>query len=101
MMSFPNDGRFCNACSSKPCVWIQHQEVVLAGVEHWKLMQDTNGLPYPPNERRKICYRQFTRAFHGVLGRGERVHLPSCVIAQVREKFPNPDDIGYMGFRGE
>ena len=76
--------KYCRECDSEPCLWYDHKEVVIAGVENWILIQDANGgTRYSPNECRKFCYQQCVRAIHGILGRGERLQLPECVIAQV------------------
>ena len=102
LMSNTTTDKYCRECDSEPCLWYEHKEVVIAGVENWILIRDANGgTRYSPNECRKYCYQQCVRAIHGILGRGERLQLPQCVIAQVRNRYPNPEDTGYMGFRDE
>ena len=48
-------------------------------------------------EMRKSMYRMFTYLKYGHLGRGVRIPIPECVVAKVREKYPDPDE-DYMGF---
>ena len=49
---------------------------------------------------RNYCYRVFTRLFHGVLGRGNRVPIPKCVTNGIRIKYPNEDDSeNFVGYR--
>ena len=47
---------------------------------------------------RKSAYRQFILARHGHLGKGNRRACPSCVVLEIREKFPSVTGI-YMGYR--
>ena len=42
-------------------------------------------------------YRMFTYLKYGHLGRGVRIPIPECVVAKIREKYPDPDE-EYMGF---
>lgn len=47
---------------------------------------------------RKAAYRQFILARHGHLGKGNRRVCPSCVVLNIRERFPSITGI-YMGYR--
>ena len=49
-----------------------------------------------PNVARRRLYATYVRAVHGVLGRGNRVVVPSCIQNCIREMFPDPDG-EYMG----
>ena len=42
-------------------------------------------------------YRMFTYLKYGHLGRGVRIPIPECVVAKIREKYPDPNE-EYMGF---
>ena len=50
----------------------------------------------PPNVARRRLYATYVRVLHGVLGRGNRVVVPSCVKDLIREMFPDPQE-EYMG----
>ena len=47
---------------------------------------------------RKAAYRQFILTRYGYLGKGNRRVCPSCVVLQIRKKFPSLTGI-YMGYR--
>lgn len=49
---------------------------------------------------RFIAYQQYTAWSHyfEVLGKGVRVVIPSCVVQEIRKKFPNPPGVPYVGF---
>ena len=47
---------------------------------------------------RKAGYRQFVLARHGHLGKGNRRVCPSCVVLQIRGRYPSVTGV-YMGFR--
>ncbi|XP_074649012.1 P2X purinoceptor 7-like [Tubulanus polymorphus] len=46
---------------------------------------------------RHIAYRRFCRWAWGILGRGNRRILPSCVVSTIRLKWPSPNEL-YTGF---
>ena len=43
--------------------------------------------------KRYACYRLFVAETAGRLGVGNRLKLPCCVVAAIREKFPEPDGL--------
>lgn len=47
---------------------------------------------------RKAAYRQFILARHGHLGKGNRRVCPSCVVLEIRKRYPSVTGI-YMGYR--
>ena len=51
-----------------------------------------------PNVARHALYGTYVRAEYGVLGRGNRVVVPSCVKTSIRAMFPDPDGryVGHM-----
>ena len=52
--------------------------------------------PLLPNVARRRLYATYVRAAYGVLGRGNRVVVPSCVKDLIQEMFPDPQG-EYMG----
>lgn len=47
---------------------------------------------------RKAAYRQFILARHGHLGKGNRRVCPSCVVLEIRKRYPSVTGV-YMGYR--
>ncbi len=47
---------------------------------------------------RKAAYRQFILARHGHLGKGNRRVCPSCVVLEIRKRYPSVTG-EYMGYR--
>jgi hypothetical protein len=87
------DKAFCLFCSQQDCVWEEAKSEMIAYGQ--SLPEDT-----PSNGRRRMLYRQMAirTSGGGVLGKGNRVALPECVISGVRELFPSGDG-EYMGHR--
>ncbi|XP_033107345.1 P2X purinoceptor 7-like [Anneissia japonica] len=57
-------------------------------------------LPHSNEEQyRHVAYRNLVRFCWGYLGRENRVVLPSCAVAKIRQQFPNPENDGYTGFQ--
>lgn len=53
----------------------------------------------PSNDNlRHAAYRQYVLFKHGVLGKGNRVVIPSCVVWKVRYTYPSHDGT-YTGFK--
>lgn len=44
-------------------------------------------------------YRKFVRINHPGLQRGQRVRIPDCVVANIREFWPNAEGDEYVGFK--
>ena len=81
---------FCDKCQNDSCHRDIYQQILHseAGV-----IAATN---VTPNAARFQLYRQYVLAVHGVLGRGNRVVVPSCVRDFIRSLFPDPEE-SYMG----
>ncbi|KAJ8049500.1 P2X purinoceptor 7 [Holothuria leucospilota] len=67
----------------------------------WDLVQYTKGNRSSGNLQHRhyrfIAYKMFTLWGHGHMGKGNRTPIPSCVVYQIRLKFPEPDGT-YTGF---
>lgn len=86
----PSKQLVCKRCNSCPCVWDVHRQQVLLEIE--------NNQPSSDKACRFKCYRLFSRALRGVLGVGERMQLPDCVVDGVRSVYPDKNS-EYVGFR--
>ena len=84
---------YCNHCDNDPC----HREVYEQMLRSEGDVLDAN---VPPNTARRMLYRSYVRAIHGILGHGNRVRVPPCVRGLVRDLFPDPDG-AYMGHKDE
>lgn len=83
----------CEYCYKDPCMWDTVSATVLESIR--KKQQESN---YAHNELRKIGYKTAVNKIHGVLGRGNRVQLPQCVVNGVRNEYPDCDGY-YMGYK--
>ena len=52
------------------------------------------------NVLRKFAYQESVRVIYGVMGKGNRVQLPQCVVEGVRREYPDEKDM-YMGYKSE
>ena len=102
----------CVHCGGTPCKWEEFgDEIAQREQEMRRSMNlivacDHNGSQIvnkntkerlENKEMRKSMYRMFTYLKYGHLGRGVRIPIPECVVAKIREKYPDPDE-EYMGF---
>ena len=79
-----------SCCQSERCHRTLYYDVISSEGD---LLRDEHLLP---NVARHRLYATYVRAVHGVLGRGNRVVVPSCVKDLIREMFPDPQE-EYMG----
>jgi hypothetical protein len=90
--------RACCDCGDVPCLWESN-------VDSMKLFSETtDDKEAKPNQQRHSMYRQMALIINdGPSGRGNRVKLPSCVLAGVRELFPDPAAVytGHLDPRSE
>ena len=78
------------------CVFDKHWPEVDEQLHHWLLEHTEDNVP-SKSEIRNFIYKLFTRLIHGYLGKDNRIELPTCVVANVRNKYPNEDG-EYVGF---
>ena len=83
----------CKYCKKSQCVWDSVSDTVL---EHVRIKQHSSR--YSNNELRKIGYKKVVQEIYGVLGHGNRVQLPQCVLNGVWSEYPDNDGI-YMGHK--
>jgi hypothetical protein len=94
---FSDDGKsfqkYCTMCSNVPCLWIDNQPAMEA---YAAAASDDNE---ETRKRRHGLYRQMALIVNGgPSGKGVRVKLPECVVAGIRQLFPDPD-AKYTGHR--
>jgi hypothetical protein len=92
----------CVHCGATPCVWLKFRPDV---VEYACNNQLFNGMTEAEmdkvteiqRDRKKKCFKYFTRLRYGVLGRNNRMDNKDCVKNGIRGMFPVPNDdfIGY------
>ena len=73
-----------SCCRSDTCHRTTYLEVLRS---EGRLLRDEHLLP---NVARKRLYATYVHAANGVLGRGNRVVVPTCVKDLIREMFPDP-----------
>jgi hypothetical protein len=75
----------CSDCGDVPCVWESNIEPMIL------FSETTNNKEAKPNQQRHSMYRHMTLIINDrSSGRGNRMKLSSCVVAGVKELFPNP-----------
>ena len=93
----------CQFCKKCPCVWYQGQQVLTNSInQKWSTSSDgkiidQNGDIIPNNKIRYFLYQSFIKQHYGILGYGNRVKLPECVINGIKNTFPDPHG-EYKGF---
>jgi hypothetical protein len=86
----------CKHCCEQPCVWVAKKEDMIFYDESEHGLLPKEDLP-PNNIRHKKLYRQMTLHLQdGVVQKGVRHELPTCVELGTRELFPSQT---FMGFR--
>ena len=85
----------CKHCREVDCVWEDIGNEVKDYMQS-KLNEGVVG----SNVLRKHGYQKSISLIHGLLGKGNRVQLPHCVITGIRKEYP--DEKGaYQGYREE
>ena len=81
----------CHYCESDPCHRVMYEE---------HLRGSSYALPsgLSANAARKSLYRTYVMMVHGPQGRGNRIEIPSCILALIREMHPDPHK-DYMGHK--
>ena len=85
------EANFCFECNESPCRTL---EVMNEYTEAGRAL----GLHNRNNRVRYALRRRYVREFHGALGRGVRIKLPSCFERFLRHTWPSRT---YVGFRPE
>jgi hypothetical protein len=79
----------CKHCCEQPCVWIAKKEDMIFYDESEHGLLPKEDLP-PNNIRHKKLYHQMTLHLQdGVVQKGVRHELPTCVELGTRELFPS------------
>jgi hypothetical protein len=96
MLEGPN---LCVVCGCDPCQFIQFETNIL---EQDRIHNEDIGMNASErnSRRRKRAYKLVSRLREGMLGRGVRRPLPSCILDGVRSLFPPVDGV-VMGFMEE
>ncbi len=80
-------------CDGLPCVWLNNKENMTLFVMTQR--EDET----EPKHYRHAMYRQMALIINdGPSGRGNRLKLPFCVVAGIREMFPDPGKV-YTGHK--
>ena len=83
---------YCTHCNNDPC----HREEY-EGMLRAEALCNMEGVA-PPNALRRMLYRTYVRAAHGMLGAGHRIRIPACVRGLIRDIHPDPNG-AYMGHK--
>jgi hypothetical protein len=83
----------CGECGCSPCIFRQEYESLMDLCEVNEKMGKNN------KEMRFILYKHMSRVLFGYLGRGNRKPLPACVVREIHDHYPKPDNEKYVGFQ--
>ena len=50
------------------------------------------------NKKRFSCYKEYVVLVYGSIGKNNRIRLPKCNEKYVKEKYPEVNTDGYVGF---
>ena len=53
------------------------------------------------SNRRFTAYKCFVEKAFGVLGKGKRIQLPTCVESYFKKQFPEEDKTKYVGYKSK
>ena len=81
----------CHNCESDPCHHVMYEEHLRG-----KIYALPSGLT--ANAARKSLYITYVMMVHGPQGRGNRIEIPSCILALILELHPDPHN-EYMGHK--
>jgi hypothetical protein len=84
----PEDAWFCPKCSDSPCWFLQWQQEIEVCVS--VMSPDLSN-----KQKRYQLYRHITRRRHGMLGKGNRRPLPSCIEEGMKDLYPSEKYTGY------
>ena len=87
------DDKICFHCGSNPCeapsLWADHLKVKTDDMADWKMSN---------KQMRFFCYREYVRHTYGVVGRNNRIKVPTCLESIIRKQFPCGSNEEYTGF---
>ena len=80
----------CSGCGDTPC---SGYRLCSFGLEYKARTGNDN------KAVRFKLHQKYTRETCGVLGRGQRIPIPLCIDAMIKEEFPNEDGSEHVGFK--
>ena len=83
----------CRHCNLFPCVLNRECDNMLAIASNLQEEGKTN------KEIRFALYTHFSQVYHGHLGAGNRMPLPTCVVGEIRDHYPKDEGTEYVGFK--
>jgi hypothetical protein len=89
-----NMSQVCPHCDCEPCLWEEFREDIIG--EQGEMFATIDQESLSPNQIRKQAYRAFVLLWKGHQGKGMRVRIPHCVLAGIRNVWPDPNGC-YMG----
>ena len=89
-----NNVQGCNKYGLLECERILHEIKLLA---FYDILDDR--LDFNKKQKRFKSYAKWTRMYHGVLGRGVRVLLSTCINTEIAVRFPPVEGEEQVGFR--
>ena len=87
--------RVCALCGVIPSSLTKYSEEVEAAMDEGQRVKGNQ------SNRRFTTYKCFVENAFGVLGKGKRIPLPTCVKSYFKDQFPEEDKTKYVGYKSK
>jgi hypothetical protein len=102
LLNLANEPVQCLICDQSPCRRHSDEGMVIISDGHATVGENREFGDLTHQERTAIryaCYGRFHTLIFGIGKKRKRNELPDCVVDGIREEFPEPNPVDYVGFR--
>ena len=91
----------CDICGGTPCDWEVYGHEILEDITEMYADEESsqveNRTQVDNRTIRKSAYKLFVYSKYGHLGKGQRIKISSCVLDNIRARWPDEDG-NYTGY---